>query len=42
MNASTYNQLNDYIQIFIQSDGMAFVLSNYIALREQYYLYKQT
>lgn len=41
MNPSTCN-LNDYIQSFIQMDGLAFVISNYIDLREQYYIWKQT
>jgi hypothetical protein len=41
MNQSlVYNHLNEFIQVIIQTDGMAFVVANYIALREQYYLSK--
>lgn len=36
----TYNRLNEYIQAVIQTSGMMFVVSNYIVLREQYYLNK--
>ena len=42
MNQPVYTHLNDFIQTYIQSNGMAFVVSNYIALREQYYLNKES
>lgn len=34
---TTYNHLNDFIQMIIQSSGFEFVVENYIDLREQYY-----
>jgi hypothetical protein len=37
-----YPHLNDYIQMVIQSNGIAFVVTNYIELREQYYMNKNT
>lgn len=37
----TYNHLNDYIQMIIQLNGMPFVVTNYIELREQYYIDKR-
>lgn len=37
-----HNRLNDYIQIIIQTDGFDFVVTNFIALREQYYECKQS
>ena len=30
-------RLNDFIAMYIKSNGFAFVLSNYISLREEYY-----
>lgn len=34
-----YVHLNDFIQINIQLNGLAYVVENYIDLREQYYSY---
>ncbi len=36
-NMSGFNQLNQYIYWFIQNNGIAYVVDNYICLREQYY-----
>lgn len=32
-----YDHLNDFIDNYIQSNGIDFVIDNYIELREQYY-----
>lgn len=37
---SVYEQLNEYIQVIIQTSGIAYAVENYIALREQYYFMK--
>lgn len=37
---TVYNQLNDFILLAIQANGMAYVVDNYIYLREQYYYTK--
>lgn len=43
MNQSlTYNQLNEFIQVIINSNGIQYVVDNYINLREDYYTCKQT
>lgn len=38
---TTCNHLNEYIQVVIQLNGMQFVVTNYIAIREQYYIDKR-
>jgi hypothetical protein len=35
-------QLNDYIRIYIQSNGITYVTNNYIQLREDYYNKKES
>lgn len=30
--------LNEYIAVIIQTNGIEFVIANYIALREEYYM----
>lgn len=37
---TVYNQLNDFILLTIQANGMVYVVDNYIYLREQYYCTK--
>ena len=37
-NMSGYIQLNEFIYSFIQSNSLAYVVDNYISLRDQYYL----
>ncbi len=37
---STYNQLNEFIQLVIQANGIMYTVDNYIDLRNQYYLSK--
>lgn len=32
-----YLHLNDFIQVSIQLNGLAYVVENYLVLREQYY-----
>lgn len=36
-----FTQLNDYIFMVIQSNSFAYAMTNFIALREQYYCQKQ-
>ena len=31
------NQLNEFIQLIIQQNGMSYTVENYIQLRDQYY-----
>ena len=38
---TTCSHLNEYIQVVIQLNGMQFVVTNYITLREQYYIDKR-
>jgi hypothetical protein len=40
MNNQSYNQLNDYVYAVIVINGIAFVVDNYIQLREDYYQQK--
>jgi hypothetical protein len=37
MSVYNYDQLNDFICYWIQSNGMEYVAENYITLREDYY-----
>lgn len=37
---SGYNQLNEYILVTIQTNGITYVIDNYLVLRDQYYLMK--
>lgn len=37
-----YERLNDYIQYIIQVNGMDYVASNYLSLREQFYQTRNT
>jgi hypothetical protein len=37
-NMSGFSQLNEYICWYIQNNGWPYVIDNYCALRDQYYL----
>lgn len=37
MNQITSEQLNEYLQMLIQLNGLQYVVENYIAIREQYF-----
>jgi len=37
---SNYNHLDEFIQMIIQMYGIEYVISNYVALRNQYYQMK--
>lgn len=37
MNTNTTGRLNDYLHSFIQTNGMDYVVMNFIALRNDYY-----
>lgn len=37
---SNFNQLDQFINWVIQMNGIAYVIDNYIALRDQYYSMK--
>lgn len=39
-HVSTYNQLNEFIQLVIQTNGIAYAVDNFITLRDQYYMSK--
>ena len=34
-------RLNDVVHIYIQSNGMSYVCTNYISIREEYYVNKE-
>ena len=34
-------KLNDFVHVYIQSNGMMYVCTNYISIREEYYLNKE-
>lgn len=39
---SGYSQLNEYITVAIQINGITYVVDNYLELREQYYCQKSS
>jgi hypothetical protein len=40
MDQIQYSQLNDFILYYIQTNGIIYVIDNYLALRDQYYCTK--
>ena len=34
-------RLNDFVHVYIQSNGMTYVCTNYISIREEYYINKE-
>ena len=37
-----FDHLNEYISVIIQRNGMDYVAANYIEIRNEYYIGKQT
>lgn len=40
MDQIQYSQLNDFILYYIQTNGIIYVIDNYLTLRDQYYCTK--